>query len=672
MRSITIQPFDAFDFPNISATLLKELLADGMKQENAEVEAIASNVQKPNFHNTIEALEYAGEKLKEAQTLMYNLHSAETNDALDALADEMAPQLSEHATRIAQNEALFERIRTVWENREELQGEELRLTKDTYLSFVRSGAALKGESRTRYSEIAARLSALSLQFSNNLRHATNTFSLHITEEKDLSGLPEGIIEQASATAQGQGKDGWIFTLKAPSYVPFMTYADNRALREKMHTAYSTRCTDDTATSNFEVVRELVALRLEKARLLGYETYADYVLERRMAENTRNVEDFLEELILAFREPAEKEVEEVIARAKQEEGDGFEFAAWDFAYYAQKLQRERYDIDSEMLRPYFELSKVIDGVFHLATRLYGITFRRRTDIPTYHEEVEVHEVLDTDDGHLALLYVDFHPREGKQGGAWMTNYREQHITKGEDHRPHVSLVMNFTRSTPTRPSLLTLGEVETFLHEFGHALHSIFSKVKYESLSGTNVKWDFVELPSQFMENFATEKEFLQTFAHHYQTGEVIPDELIQRIIKSRNFNAAYACMRQVSFGLLDMAFYTLKEPLVGNIRHFEKQAWAAAQLLPTHPDACMSVQFSHIMAGGYSAGYYSYKWAEVLDADAFSRFKECGIFNRNVAQSWRENVLSKGGTTNPMELFVRFRGRKPTMDALLERSGIKK
>ncbi len=666
-----------FDFPNISVEQIKSALLEGMAYEDAEVEQIARNSEVPSFENTIAALEASGEQLEAATTLMYNLHSAETNDALDALADEMAPLLSEHSTRISQNEALFSRIKAVWEEMKRSEAsvdtEALRLTENTYQGFVRSGAALQGKARKRYSEIVAQLSQLSLRFSNNLRHATNAFTLHVDDKAQLAGLPDGIIEQAAATAKEKGLDGWLFTLKAPSYVPFMTYADSRTLRQQLYTAYSTRCTDDAETSNFEIVREIVNLRLELANLLGYATYADYVLQRRMAGSKEKVMDFLQNLIDNFRLPAEKEVVEIITFAKQQEGEDFELMPWDFTYYAHKLRLRRFDIDAEMLRPYFELDKVIKGVFNLAERLYGISFRPMPDAPVYHEEVKVFAVQDTDGCHLATLYVDFHPREGKQGGAWMTNWKEQYVDdEGTDHRPQVSLVMNFTRSTPTRPSLLTLDEVETFLHEFGHALHSILSKVKHKSLSGTNVRWDFVELPSQFMENYATQKEFLKTFARHYQTDELIPDELIRRVTDSRNFNVAYACMRQVSFGLLDMAYHIITAPFSDDIRRFEDAAWQKARLLPALPEACMTTSFSHIMAGGYAAGYYSYKWAEVLDADAFAYFKEMGVFSREAAASWRENVLSKGNTDDPMSLYIRFRGKAPSIDALLERCGIEK
>ncbi len=671
----TIGSLGLFDFPNISVEQIKSELLEGMAHEDAEVARIAGNPESPSFENTIAALEKSGEELEAASTLMYNLHSAETNDELDALADEMAPLLSEHSARISQNEVLFLRIKAVWEAMQngqmELGQEESRLTEDIYQSFVRSGAALQGEARERYRDIVSQLSQLSLQFSNNLRRATNAFQLHITNEAELAGLPDGIMEQAAASAKEKELEGWIFTLKAPSYVPFMTYADNRALREKLYTAYSTRCTKDAETSNFGIVREIVTLRLELANLLGYATYADYVLPRRMAGSKEKVAEFLQNLIDKFRRPAELEVADIAAFAKQQEGKDFELMPWDFSYYAHKLRLQRFNIDAEMLRPYFELSKVIKGVFSLAERLYGIGFQEMPDAPLYHKEVMVYAVKDTDGSHLATLYVDFHPREGKQGGAWMTNWKEQFVDEeGKDHRPQVSLVMNFTRSTPTRPSLLTLDEVETFLHEFGHALHSIFSKVKHKSLSGTNVRWDFVELPSQFMENYATQKEFLQPFDRHYQSGELLPDDLIQRVGDSRNFNVAYACMRQVSFGSLDMVFHTITIPFTDDILAFEQKAWQAAQLLPTLPEACMVTGFSHIMAGGYAAGYYSYKWAEVLDADAFAYFKEKGIFSREVAASWRENVLSKGNTADPMALYMQFRGQAPSIDALLERCGL--
>ena len=470
------------------------------------------------------------------------------------------------------------------------------------------------------------------------------------------------------TAQEKQLRGWVFTLQAPSYVPFMTYVKNRELRKQMFLAYNTRCTHDNEENNFQIVKQIVNLRRELAQLLGYLTYADYVLRRRMAESVDNVYAFLKRLIEEYKAPAQQEVDDVRQLARQEEGEHFVLQPWDFSYYAHKLKMERYNLDQEMLRPYFELSRVKDGVFGLATQLYGISFKENPDIPVYHKDVVAYEVFDENNRFLAVLYMDFHPRETKQGGAWMTAYREA----DEKERPHVAVTMNFSKPTSEKPALLTLEEVETFLHEFGHALHGMFANTRYRSLSGTNVYWDFVELPSQFMENYAIETGFLKTFAFHYQTGEPMPEELIQRVVESRNFNAAYACMRQVAFGLLDMAFYTCREPFAGDIRDFEKEAWKEAQLLPSCPETCMSVQFGHIMSGGYAAGYYSYKWAEVLDADAFSLFQQEGIFNRSVAERFRENILSKGGTVPPMELYKRFRGQEPTIDALLRRNGIRK
>ena len=487
----------------------------------------------------------------------------------------------------------------------------------------------------------------------------------------MAGLPESAVEAAALAAKEKDLEGWVFTLHAPSYNPFMTYADNRELRRKMYMARNTICTHDNEYNNLEIVKRIVNLRRERAQLLGYPTYADFVLKKRMAENSQNVYQLLNDLLEAYLPTAREEVKEVERKAREKEGEDFVLQPWDFGYYAHKLQLEKYNLDAEMLRPYFELSRVKQGIFGLASRLYGITFKENANIPVYHPDVTAYEVFDKDGTFLAVLYTDFHPRKGKQSGAWMTSYKDQWIDEdGTNHRPHVSVTMNLTKPTESKPALLTLGEVETFLHEFGHALHGIFANTRFESLSGTSVYWDFVELPSQIMENFAVERDFLNTFAQHYLTGEPLPEELIDRIIKSRNFNTAYACIRQVSFALLDMAYYTQDKPFEEDVLSFEKRTWEAAQLLPQPEEACMSVQFGHIMSGGYAAGYYSYKWAEVLDADAFSLFKEKGIFNREVAQSFRDNILSKGGTEPPMALYKRFRGQAPTIDALLKRNGI--
>ena len=547
------------------------------------------------------------------------------------------------------------------------------LLDNCYDGFVRSGALLDDEGKEKLRKLTEEASMLSLTFSQNLLKENKAFALDITDEKDLDGLPDTAREAAAVTAKENGKEGWSFTLDFPSYSPFMTYAKNRELRKLMYMARNTVCTHDNKENNIEICKKIVNLRREIAQLLGYNTYADYVLKNRMASNAKNVYKLLDDLIDAYMPTAKEEVKDIEKMAKEMEGENFTLEPWDFSYYSHKLQMKLYNLDAEMLRPYFELSKVIKGVFGLANRLYGITFKENKDIPVYHPDVKAYEVFDKDGSYLAVFYADFHPRKGKQGGAWMTEYQGQWIDKkGENVRPHVSVVMNLTKPTEDKPALLTLGEVETFLHEFGHSLHGMFANTRFESLSGTNVWWDFVELPSQFMENYAVEKEFLRTFAFHYKTGEPIPDELIDRIVKSRNFMVAYGCMRQVSFGLLDMAYYTKKEPFEGDLIKFEKKAWERAMVLKQLPNTCMTVQFSHIMAGGYAAGYYSYKWAEVLDADAFSVFKKNGIFNQQTAQSFRDNILSKGGTEHPMTLYKRFRGSEPTIDALLERNGIKK
>ena len=497
--------------------------------------------------------------------------------------------------------------------------------------------------------------------------------MHLTNEEDLDGLPESARQMAAHTAQEQNKEGWIFTLDFPSYSPFLTYSTKRELREKLYMAKNTEGIHDNPENNLAICTRLINIRRELAQLLGHETYADYVLEHRMASSVKNVYKLFNDLIYAYKPQAIKELKEVEQLAKEMEGDAFEMQPWDFGYYSHKLQLQKYNIDSEMLRPYFELSKVIEGVFGLANRLYGISFKENNEIPVYHQDVKAYDVFDADGSYLAVFYADFHPRKGKQGGAWMTEFQGQWINrKGENIRPHVSVVMNFTKPTPQKPALLTLGEVETFLHEFGHSLHGMFANTRFGSLSGTNVWWDFVELPSQFMENYATEKEFLRTFAYHFESGEPIPDELIDRIIKSKNYLSAYGCLRQVSLGLLDMAYYTQKDEFKEDIITFEKDAWKDAIITKQLPNTCMTTQFSHIISGGYAAGYYSYKWAEVLDADAFSLFKKNGIFDKNTALSFRENILSKGGTEHPMTLYKRFRGQEPTIDALLERNGIKK
>ncbi len=653
--------YDLTPFHLIHNEHFEPAIRKGIAEQIAEVDAIVKNPEPPTFENTILALEESGELLDKVTTVMYNLLSANTNDELEALAQDMSPLLSEHSSNIMLNEALYHRVKSVMETAHDgLDEEERMLLEKTYEGFERAGANLSEEKKERFREIKKQLSKLTLQFSQNNLKETNDFMLHLTAEDELVGLPDSQREQAAIAARERQLDGWVFTLHAPSYVPFLQYSERQDLRKKMYEAYNTKCTHNNEHNNFEIVVQLVNLRRELAQLLGYATYAEYALKRRMAQEPAKVNDLLAQLIAAYKPKAIEEVADVFALSSDAP------QPWDFAYYAHKLQKQRYDIDAEMLRPYFELSRVKQGVFGLATRLYGITFVENKDIPVYHEDVVAYDVLDADGSALAVLYTDFHPRASKQGGAWMTSYREQSSGK----RPHVSIVMNFSKPTEDKPALLTHGELETFLHEFGHALHGIFANTRFKSLSGTNVYWDFVELPSQFMENYAVEKDFLRTFAFHYETGEPLPDQLVERIVASRNYNAAYACMRQVSFGLLDMAYYTLTEPFDADVRDFERNAWQEAQLLPTFEPACMTVQFGHIMSGGYSAGYYSYKWAEVLDADAFAHFKKHGIFNTEVASSFRRNILERGGTQHPQQLYRNFRGQDATIDALLERTGI--
>ena len=543
-----------------------------------------------------------------------------------------------------------------------------------YKGFVRSGANLSEADKEQYRKLSTELSILELEFDENNLKEINDYQLVLTDKQQLKGLPASIAEAAAETAKEKGVEGWVITLQAPSYVPFMMYADDRELRHTLYMAYNTKCTHGNETDNKEIVKKLVNTRLQMARLLDYGNFTEYVLEERMAQTSDNVYKLLYQLLEAYKPTALQEYADVQTLARQTAGADFQLMPWDWSYYSQKLKDKQFMIDDEMLRPYFELGKVKEGVFGLATRLYGITFKKNSEIPVYHKDVEAYEVFDKDGKYLAVLYTDFHPRKGKRSGAWMTEYKGQwkDSATGENSRPQVSIVMNFTKPTKEKPALLTFSEVETFLHEFGHSLHGMFANTQYESLSGTNVYWDFVELPSQFMENFATEKEFLLTFAKHYQTGEALPDELIKRIKDSSNFNAAYACLRQISFGLLDMAWYTRETPFEGDVKAYESEAWSEAQILPVVPETCMSTQFSHIFSGGYSAGYYSYKWAEVLDADAFALFKQEGIFNPQTATSFRNNILSKGGTEHPMTLYKRFRGQEPTIDALLIRNGIKK
>ena len=672
-------PHYTVPFNRITLADYEEAMMEGIRREDEQIEKIINNPDEPTFENTIiPEDEVKGRKhyydlLSRVESVFFNMLSAETNDEMDALAQKMSPILTKHGNDVSLNPKIFERVKYVYEHHGELTPEENCLLEKSYEGFVRSGALLDEVGKDRLRKLTEEASMLSLQFSQNVLKENKAYTLHITDEQQLDGLPNTAREAAHEAAKEHGLKGWVFTLDAPSYGPFMMYSTQRELRKELYMARNTLCIKDNDTNNLELCKRLINLRREMAQLLGYDTFADYVMKHRMATKVENVYKLLNDLIEAYKPKAIEEREEVETLAKEEEGAAFKMEPWDLAYYSQLLKKKKYDLDPEMLRPYLELGNVIKGVFGLATRLYGITFKENKEIPVYHPDVKPYEVYDKDGSYLAVLYVDFHPRKGKRDGAWMTEFQGQWIERdGTNVRPHASLVMNFSKPTEDKPALLRLGEVETFLHEFGHSLHGIFANTRFESLSGTNVWWDFVELPSQFMENFAVEKEFLRTFAFHYQTGEPIPDELIEKVIASRNYGAATACLRQVSFGLLDMAYYTHKEEFTEDIISFEKKAWAPAIIDEQRMDTCMTVQFSHIMAGGYAAGYYSYKWAEVLDADAFSVFKKEGIFNQATAQRFRDNILSRGGTEHPMILYKRFRGQEPTIDALKARDGLTK
>ena len=665
-------PFDKIKFEHY-----EEAFMEGIRRDNESIAKIVENPDTPTFRNTIAVEDDSKGKhyydlLDRVSTVFSCMMSANTNDKMEELAQKISPILTQHGNDLIFNKKLFERVKYVHDHHEKLTPEEQTLLDKEYDAFVRSGALLGDTDKERLRKLTEEAGILTLQFSQNLLKENKAYTLHITDKADLEGLPDTAIEAAAAAAKEKNMEGWLFTLDYPSYSPFMSYAKNRDLREQMYMARNTECIKNNDENNLKICQRLINLRREMAQLIGYETYADYVLKHRMAGSTRRVYKLLDDLIEAYKPKAIEELNDIKAKARTMEGENFELKPWDFSYYAHKLQMEKFNLDAEMLRPYFQLDKVVEGVFGLANKLYGISFKENRGIPVYHPDVKAYEVFDEDGSFLAVFYADFYPRDGKQGGAWMTEFQGQYInSKGENIRPHVSVVMNLTKPTASKPALLTLGEVETFLHEFGHSLHGMLANTRFESLSGTNVWWDFVEMPSQFMENYSTEKDFLRTFAFHYKTGEPIPDELIDRIRKSRNFNVAYACLRQVSFGLLDMAYYTQKTEFKEDIIPFEKKAWDKAMVAEQLPNTCMTTQFSHIMAGGYAAGYYSYKWAEVLDADAFSVFKKNGIFDHDTAKRLRSCVLSKGGTENPMTLYKRFRGQEPTIDALLVRNGIK-
>lgn len=668
-------PHQTLKFSQYPTSEYLQAMRLAMKEHKKEIEKIKNNPEAPTFENTIVALEESGDMLSRIQYCFYNLLSAETNDEMDNIAGEISPEETEHNNVIYQDVTLFSRVKAVYDKKDalNLSVEEKKLLEDTYESFENMGATLPADKQKEFSELSKQLSALTLQFQQNVLKSTNEYKLKVADVAQLSGLPQAILDAAKEEAKKDTFEGYVFTLKAPSYVPFMKYADNRELRKTIYLAYNSRSTSGDS-NNIEVLRKIAETRLKIANLLGYKCHADKILRHRMAENKENVYKLLEELLAAYKPTALKEVEAVkdFAASYSIPVAKTDFQPWDWSYYSEKLREKEYAINDEQIKPYLELENVKKGVFGLATRLYGLQFVKNDKIEVYHPEVEAFDVIDKDGKYLAVLYTDFHPREGKSGGAWMTEFKPQWIEKdGTNSRPHISIVMNFTRPTENEPSLLTFDELTTFLHEFGHSIHGMVANSRFASLSGTNVYRDFVELPSQLMENWALEKEYLDSFAKHYKTGEKIPAELIEKIRKAANFNTGYFTLRQLSFGYLDMAWHTLETPYTGDVKQFEETAWAKTQLLNSVPSALMSANFTHIFSGGYSAGYYGYKWAEVLDADAFAAFQAEGIFNQQTAERFRREVLEKGGSEHPMTLYKRFRGQEPTIDALLKRNGVK-
>lgn len=677
-------PYGAPQFDKIKTEHYLPAFEQAITEAKAEIDAIVNNPDAPTFENTIAALDEAGGRLNDAAGIFYNLMEADTNDQMQDIAEKVSPMMTEYSMYVSLNEPLFARVKAVHESAEGLEPDQARLLEKTWKSFVRSGANLGAEDKETYSKLSEQLSLLTLQYGKNVLAATNAFTLNLTDEADLEGLPDFVREAAVETARSKEMEGWAFDLSAPSYGAFMKYSTRRDLRQKMWMAYNTRATEGE-NSNIELCRQIAESRLKIANILGYETYADYALEERMAKNPHTVNEFIQKLLEPSLPAAKAEVKELYEYARANGFEDSEIQPWDFGFWSEKLKDARYSINDEQLKPYFRLESCIDAAFGLAGKFYGLTFEERKDIPVYHPDVKVYDVKDADGVHKALFYADFFPRTSKRGGAWMTEFRGQSIVNGVEKRPFISLVTNFTKPTAGKPALLTHDELTTLLHEFGHSLHGILAEGRYSSLTGTNVSRDFVELPSQIMENWAFEPEFLDTFARHFETGEALPDTLINKIVEAKNYNAAYAQVRQLQFGILDMAWHTLKGGSesghfdrlsdlktmqeLGTIA-FEKAALKSSNVIPSIPEACISTSFSHIFSGGYSAGYYSYKWSEVLEADAFSLFKEKGIFSTEVSHSFRDNILSKGCSEDEDVLYRRFRGHDPEPEALLEKLGI--
>ena len=664
-------PFGAPEFDKISNEHYLPAFEAGIAEAKAEIDAIVANQDEPTFENTIEAMEYAGQTLDRVAGIFYNLMEANTNDELQAIAEQVSPMLTEYSMYVSLNNDLFQRVKAVYQKKDELglDKDQLKLLEDNYKSFVRGGANLSDEDKALYSKWSEELSLATLQFSKNVLASTNAYTLHVTDSADLAGLPEYLKTMAAETAAEKGLEGWAFTLDYPSFGPFMKYSANRELRRQMWTAYNSKAIGGEF-DNTDIVKQIVDLRIRIANILGYETYADYALEERMAKNRTNVNEFIKNLLEPSMKFAKKDVADVLAYARKNGFEGKELMSWDFSYWSERYQEAEYSLNAEELKPYFQLESCIDAVFSLANRLYGVNFKELDNVPVYHEDVKVYEVTEADGTHLALFYADFFPRASKRGGAWMTEFRGQSIRNGVEYRPFISIVCNFTKPTADTPALITHDEFTTFLHEFGHALHGIFAQGRYGSLTGTSVSRDFVELPSQIMENWAFEPEYLNSFAKHYQTGEAIPAELIEKIVAAKNYLAGYSQVRQLHFGYLDMAWHTLKEVPAESALEFEKKTLAPYAVLPAVEGTGFSTSFSHIFSGGYSAGYYSYKWAEVLEADAFSLFKEKGIFNTEVSHSFRENILSKGSTEDADVLYRNFRGHDPQPEALMQKLGL--